>query len=78
MKNLVDRAVGRFRRIDAAFNNAGTEGTPGPVAEVTGEDYQATFDTNAKGTLLCLKHEFRVMREQGGGSIVNLHSARSV
>ncbi|MEV7953274.1 SDR family oxidoreductase [Streptomyces sp. NPDC088141] len=38
------------------------------------EDYQATFDTNVKGTLLCLKHEFRVMREQGDGSIVNVSS----
>jgi NAD(P)-dependent dehydrogenase (short-subunit alcohol dehydrogenase family) len=71
---LVDRAVARFGRIDVAFNNAGTEGTPGPVTEVTDESYQATFDTNVKGTLLCLKHEFRVMREQGGGSIVNISS----
>ncbi|MCQ4043815.1 SDR family NAD(P)-dependent oxidoreductase [Streptantibioticus rubrisoli] len=74
VKDLVDRAVERFGRIDVAFNNAGTEGTPGPVTEVTEEGYQATFDTNVKGTLLCLKHEFRVMREQGGGSIVNVSS----
>ncbi len=74
VKNLVDRTVARFGRIDVAFNNAGTEGTPGPVTEVTDESYQATFDTNVKGTLLCLKHEFRVMREQGGGSIVNVSS----
>ncbi|WP_312637991.1 SDR family NAD(P)-dependent oxidoreductase [Streptomyces sp. RLA2-12] len=74
VKDLVDRAVARFGRIDVAFNNAGTEGTPGPVTEVTDEGYQATFDTNVKGTLLCLKHEFRVMREQGGGSIVNVSS----
>ncbi|WP_089102832.1 SDR family NAD(P)-dependent oxidoreductase [Streptomyces hyaluromycini] len=74
VKDLVDRAVARFGRIDIAFNNAGTEGTPGPVTEVTDEAYQATFDTNVKGTLLCLKHEFRVMREQGGGSIVNVSS----
>ncbi|MFG2561157.1 SDR family NAD(P)-dependent oxidoreductase [Streptomyces sp. NPDC048496] len=74
VKNLVDRAVARHGRIDVAFNNAGTEGTPGPVTEVTDESYQATFDTNVKGTLLSLKHEFRVMREQGSGSIVNVSS----
>ncbi|MFJ5534664.1 SDR family NAD(P)-dependent oxidoreductase [Streptomyces sp. NPDC093261] len=74
VENLADRAVERFGRLDVAFNNAGTEGTPGPVTEVTDESYQATFDTNVKGTLLCLKHEFRLMREQGGGSIVNVSS----
>jgi NAD(P)-dependent dehydrogenase (short-subunit alcohol dehydrogenase family) len=74
VRNLVDRAVARFGRIDVAFNNAGTEGTLGPVTEVTDESYQATFDTNVKGMLLSLKHEFRVMREQGGGSIINVSS----
>ncbi|MEU2133201.1 SDR family NAD(P)-dependent oxidoreductase [Streptomyces sp. NPDC018352] len=74
VKNLVDRAVARFGRIDVAFNNAGTEGTPGPVTVVTDETYQATFDTNVKGTLLSLKHVFRIMGEQGGGSIVNVSS----
>ncbi|MFI6349142.1 SDR family NAD(P)-dependent oxidoreductase [Streptomyces sp. NPDC050560] len=73
VRDLVDRALGRFGRIDVAFNNAGTEGRPGPVAEVTDDSYAATFDTNVKGTLLSMKHEFRAMREQGG-SIVNVSS----
>lgn len=74
VRNLVDQAVERFGRIDIAFNNAGTEGNPGQVADLTDEAYAATFDTNVKGTLLSMKHEFRVMREQGGGSIVNVSS----
>ena len=65
----------RFGRLDAAVNNAGTEGTPGPATEQTAESYAATFDTNVLGVVLSMKHELRVMAAQGSGSIVNVSSA---
>jgi NAD(P)-dependent dehydrogenase (short-subunit alcohol dehydrogenase family) len=74
VRRLVDRAVERFGHLDAAVNNAGTEGKPGPVTEQTAETYAATFDTNVLGTLLSLKHELRAMQGQGSGSIVNISS----
>src|SRR5881396_696866 len=74
VRHLVDRTVARFGRLDAAVNNAGTEGQPGPVTQQTAETYAATFDTNVLGTLLSMKHELRVMQAQGSGSIVNISS----
>jgi NAD(P)-dependent dehydrogenase (short-subunit alcohol dehydrogenase family) len=74
VRELVDRTVKRFGRLDVAVNNAGTEGKPGPVIEQTAETYAATFDTNVLGTLLSMKHELRVMQPQGSGSIINLSS----
>src|SRR6059036_3334539 len=74
VRNLIDRTVARFGRLDTAVNCAGTEGTPGPVTEQTAETYAATFDTNVLGTLLSMKHEMRVMLAQGSGSIVNVSS----
>ena len=74
VQDLVDRTVARFGRLDVAVNNAGTEGTPGPVIEQTAASYAATFDTNVLGVLLSMKHELRVMQAQGAGSIVNLSS----
>ena len=71
---LVDKTIARFGRLDAAVNNAGTEGTPGPVTEQTAESYAAVFDTNVLGVLLSMKHEIRVMQKQGSGSIVNISS----
>src|SRR6266513_5511848 len=74
VRNLIDQTVARFGRLDAAVNNAGTEGQPGPVTQQTADTYAATFDTNVLGTLLSMKHELRVMQAQGSGSIVNLSS----
>ncbi len=74
VRDLVDRTVARFGRLDVAVNAAGTEGKLGPVTEQTAETYAATFDTNVLGTLLSMKHELRVMQAKGAGSIVNISS----
>jgi len=74
VKKLVEAAVERFGRIDIAVNNAGTEGTPGPVVQQTDESYDSVFDTNVRGVLHSMKHEILVMQKQGSGSIVNISS----
>jgi NAD(P)-dependent dehydrogenase (short-subunit alcohol dehydrogenase family) len=74
VRNLVDRTVKRFGRLDVAVNSAGSEGKPGPVTEQTAESYAAAFDTNVLGTVLSMKHELRAMQGQRHGSIINLSS----
>src|SRR5258707_14469969 len=75
VRDLVGRTVARFGRLDAAVNNAGTEGHPGPLTEQSADLYAATFDTNVLGTILSMKHELRVMVAQGSGSIINISSS---
>src|SRR6202007_2708859 len=74
VRNLIDKTVARFGRLDVAVNAAGTEGKPGPVTQQSAESYAATFETNVLGTLLSMKHELRVMLAQRRGSIINVSS----
>jgi NAD(P)-dependent dehydrogenase (short-subunit alcohol dehydrogenase family) len=74
VRNMVDRTVARFGRLDVAVNNAATEGQVGPITDQTAESFAATFDTNVLGVVLSMKHEVRAMQAQGSGNIVNISS----
>jgi NAD(P)-dependent dehydrogenase (short-subunit alcohol dehydrogenase family) len=74
VRNMVDRTVARFGRLDVAVNNAATEGQVGPITDQTAESFAATFDTNVLGVVLSMKHEVRAMQAQGNGNIINISS----
>src|SRR5271170_7905122 len=74
IRNLIDKTVARFGRLDVAVNNAATEGQVGGITDQTAESYAATFDTNVLGVLLSMKHEVRVMQKQRSGNIINISS----
>jgi NAD(P)-dependent dehydrogenase (short-subunit alcohol dehydrogenase family) len=74
VRALIDRTVEQFGRLDVAVNNAATEGPVGPITDQSAESYAATFDTNVLGVILSMKHEVRVMRGQGSGTIINISS----
>lgn len=72
--NLVTKTVEKFGGLHIAFNNAGVEGHPAPIAQATAEDYQHVFDINVKGVILSMKHEIPALLKSGGGSIINTAS----
>jgi NAD(P)-dependent dehydrogenase (short-subunit alcohol dehydrogenase family) len=74
VRDLVDRTVARFGRLDVAVNNAATEGQVGPITDQTAESFDATFETNVLGVVLSMKHEVRAMQAQRSGSIINISS----
>jgi NAD(P)-dependent dehydrogenase (short-subunit alcohol dehydrogenase family) len=73
VSSLIDDVVKRFGRLSVAVNNAGKE-TLGPITDFNEQAYDEVFGTNVKGTLFSLKHEFRAMKAQGKGSIINIGS----
>jgi NAD(P)-dependent dehydrogenase (short-subunit alcohol dehydrogenase family) len=64
---------GRLDRLDVLFNNAGTFGPPGPLEELSPEDWNAVVATNLTGAFLCAQAAFRLMKAQDprGGRIIN-------
>ncbi|MBF5046454.1 glucose 1-dehydrogenase [Aggregicoccus sp. 17bor-14] len=72
---LVGRAVSEFGRLDAAFNNAGTEGRFAPLPESTADDFDALVATNLRGTWLSMRAQAKQLLAQGtGGAIVSTSS----
>ncbi|MFN8238512.1 MAG: SDR family oxidoreductase [Chitinophagales bacterium] len=74
VKEMVDKTIVAFGRLDYAFNNAGIEGTMGAIADCTEENWDRTINVNLKGIFLCMKYEIPYMLKGGKGAIVNCAS----
>src|SRR5258708_20845719 len=73
----VDRAIGlamhHFQNIDVWVNNAG-HGLLDSVAQVDMAECREMFDTYFFGAVMAMQAVIPVMRQQGGGSIINISS----
>lgn len=78
VETLVASTVETYGRLDCACNNAAIELEDTPLAEVDDEAFDRVIAVNLKGVFLCMKHEIRQMRTQGGGTIVNIGSVNSL
>lgn len=70
---VTDAAVAEFGRIDIVVNCAGVVLLK-DVEATTLEEWQSLMAVNLDGTFLGCKHAVRVMKDRGGGAIVNMSS----
>ena len=70
VERLVQTAVERHGRLDAAFNNAGFQERRAPLEEQGSAVYDEVFDTNVRSIFLCLRHQLPVMFARKAGRIV--------
>jgi NAD(P)-dependent dehydrogenase (short-subunit alcohol dehydrogenase family) len=74
----VKQVVGRFGRLDIAFNNAGVENKAAPVHEIELAEWDRILGINLRGTFICMNHELAQMVKQGGGVVVNTSSGAGI
>jgi NAD(P)-dependent dehydrogenase (short-subunit alcohol dehydrogenase family) len=60
-------------RLDILVNNAGVQ-TWKALIDLEEAEWDRVVDTNLKGSFLCTKHAARLMKNSGGGRIVNIGS----
>ncbi|EPJ53939.1 MAG: hypothetical protein OFPI_08670 [Osedax symbiont Rs2] len=70
---MVSTAKDAFKKLDFAFNNAGTIGNFAPMLQQSEEDWDHTINTNLKSIWLLLREQAKAMSDTGG-AIVNTSS----
>lgn len=78
IQNLFARIRATFGRLDILVNNAATNPQFGSVLDVDLGAFQKTVDVNVRGYFFMSVEAGKLMREHGGGSIINVASINGV
>ena len=74
VRAMIRTAVDAYGRLDTMVNNAGVTHVNRPMLEVGEEEFDRIFAVNVKAIYLAAMETVPLMREQGGGCIINTAS----
>ncbi len=74
---LMAQTADRCGRLDIVVNNAGTNIRNAPQ-NLSLEQWQTVMDTNLTSAFLCSKHAYPLLKQAGGGKIINIGSMLSI
>ena len=77
-RNLIDQTMAKFQHLDILVNNAGRAPKVVPITEEPLDDWQKVMDLNLTGVFLGMKYAMQAMKENGGGSIINMASVEGI
>jgi len=76
--SIVTRVNDEFGKIDILVNNAGTNPTMANALEIEERAWDSIMNVNVKGLFFLSQTVARLMKEQGGGCIINVASAGGI
>ncbi len=71
VETMVKTVLDTFGHLDYAFNNAGSGGKGGWLAEIEEQDWDETLNTYLKSVWACMKYEILAMLDSGGAIVNN-------
>lgn len=74
--NMFEEVNKKVGRVDILINNAGLSEWDSPY-DLTVEKWDTIINTNLRSVFLCSREAAKLMRKNGGGSIVNIASTRA-
>ena len=78
VKRLFDDVRASLGGLDVLVNNAGVAGPVGPTEELDFDGWQRTLDVNITGAFLCAQRAIPLLKQAGGGAIVNMSSTAGI
>lgn len=78
VESAIAAIVNEFGHLDYAFNNAGIEQPPSPLADIACEDWDKLVSIDLAGVFYAMKYEIPELLKAGGGAIVNTSSGAGV
>ena len=73
IQEMVDAVVERWGRVDILVNNAGVTSAK-QIFDMSDEDFDSVIRINLSAPFKCIRAVAPIMRDQGGGSIINTSS----
>ena len=77
VRDAITTVIEKFGRLDVMINVAGV-GSIDVFTETPDENWDKVIGVNLTGTFLCCREAAKVMKEHGGGSIINVSSTAAL
>ena len=77
-KNMVDKTLEKFGKIEIMVNNAGITHLPNSMEDISEAEFDKIFAVNSKSVFFSAKYLVPKMKSIGGGNILNVASTAGI